>query len=42
MIKKWKESADNGVVFGALITELSKPFNCLPQPHYLSIAKLDA
>ena len=37
-----ERSVDNGGVFGALITELSKAFNCLPQPHYLSIAKLDA
>ena len=40
MIEKWKESVDNGGVFGALMTDLSKAFNCL---HYeLLLAKLDA
>ena len=29
MTEKWKESADNGGVFGTLVTELSKAFGCL-------------
>ena len=40
MIKKWKESLDNGGAFGALMTDLSKTFDCLH--HELSIAKLGA
>ena len=40
LIKKWKKSVDNGGTFGALITNLSKAFLCLP--HELLIAKLDA
>ena len=40
MIEKWKESVDNGGVFGALMTDLSKAFNCLH--HELLLAKLDA
>ena len=39
MIEKWKESVDNGGAFGALITDLSKAFDCLH--HGLSIAKLE-
>ena len=40
MIKKRKESVDNGRVLGALMTDLSKASDCL---HYeLLIAKLDA
>ena len=39
MIEKWIENMDNGGVFGALITELYKAFDCLH--HKLSIAKLD-
>ena len=38
MIEKWKKAVDNGNVFGALLTDLSKAFNCLP--HDLIIAKL--
>ena len=40
MIEKWRESVDSGGVFGALMTNLSKAFDCLH--HELLIAKLDA
>ena len=40
LIEKWKESVDNGGAFGALLTDLSKAFDCLP--HDLLIAKLNA
>ena len=40
MIEKWKKAVDNGNVFGALLTELSKAFDCLP--HDLIIAKLNS
>ena len=39
MIDKWKIAVDNGNVFGALLTDLSKAFDCLP--HGLIIAKLN-
>ena len=39
MIDKWKITVDNGNVFGALLTDLSKAFDCLP--HGLIIAKLN-
>ena len=29
LIEKWKISADNGGTFGALLTNLSKAFDCL-------------
>ena len=38
LIEEWKKSVDNGGAFGALLTDLSKDFDCLP--HELLIAKL--
>ena len=40
LIEKWKQSVDNGGGFGALMTDLSKTFDCLS--HEVLIAKLDA
>ena len=40
MLEKWKRSIDNGKAFGALLTDLSKAFDCLD--HELLIAKLNA
>ena len=40
MIEKWKKYLDNKGAAGALLTELSKAFDCLN--HGLLIAKLDA
>ena len=40
MIEKWKRVLDNGVICGALLTDLSKAFDCLP--HDLLLAKLHA
>ena len=40
LIEKWKKGVDNGGSFGALMTDLSKAFDCLS--HELLIAKLDA
>ena len=39
-LEKWKRSIDNGKMFGALLTDLSKVFDCLD--HELLIAKLNA
>ena len=40
MIEKWKKSLDSKYSFGALLTDLSKAFDCIPNE--LMIAKLDA
>ena len=40
MLEKWKRSIDNSKMFGALLTDLSKAFDCLD--HELLIAKLNA
>ena len=40
MLEKWKSAVDNKKVFGALLTDLLKAFDCLS--HDLLIAKLNA
>ena len=38
MTEKWKTAVDNGGVFAALLTDLSKALDCIP--HDLIIARL--
>ena len=40
LLEKWKTAVDKGKVFGALLTNLSKAFDCLNQE--LHIAKLNS
>ena len=40
MLKKWKKAVDTKSVFGALLTDLSKAFDCLS--HDLIMAKFNA
>ena len=40
MIEKFKEVIDRGDKFGALLTDLSKTFDCIDHP--LLIAKIDS
>ena len=40
MIENWKHAVDDGKVLGALLTDLSKAFDCVC--HDLLIAKLNA
>ena len=39
MIDKWKKAVDNNKVFGALLTDLPKAFDCIC--HDLHVAKLN-
>ena len=40
LLEKWKRATDSGQMFGALLTDLSRAFDCLD--HELLIAKLHA
>ena len=40
LLEKWKGSVDNSKMFGALVTNLSRAFDCLH--HELLIAKVNA
>ena len=38
MVEEWKENLDNNLIVGAVLTGISKAFDCIP--HDLLIAKL--
>ena len=40
MIDKWEKAVDNNKLFGAILTDLSKAFDCIC--HDLLVAKLHA
>ena len=40
MVEEWTENLDNNFVVGAVLTDPSKAFNCIP--HALLITKLTA
>ena len=40
MVEKFREALDNGKEFGALLTDLSKAFDCIYTDHNLLISKL--
>ena len=40
LLEKWKRAVDSGQMFGALLTDLSKAYDCLN--HKLQVAKLNA
>ena len=40
LLEKWRYNIDQGRMFGALLTDLSKALDCLP--HDIIIAKLNA
>ena len=40
LLKQWKKSIDQGLAFGAILTDLSKAFNCLSDK--LLVSKLSA
>ena len=40
MVEEWKKNVDNNLIVGAVLTDLSKAFDCIPDD--LLIAKLSA